>query len=78
MMQVVQAMSDDPLESYNCNKCNKLQKVKRVISGGAGMIFKGSGFYLTDYTDYGKNNHKKNKTTVDSKENNSKEKKKKD
>ena len=25
------------------------QAVKRVISGNAGLIFKGSGFYLTDY-----------------------------
>ncbi len=25
------------------------QPVKRVISGNAGLIFKGSGFYLTDY-----------------------------
>ncbi|NND70654.1 MAG: zinc ribbon domain-containing protein [Rhodothermales bacterium] len=25
------------------------QKVSRVISGGTGLIFKGSGFYLTDY-----------------------------
>ena len=25
------------------------QRVKRVISGGTGLIFKGSGFYLTDY-----------------------------
>jgi len=24
-------------------------KVSRVISGGAGLIFKGSGFYITDY-----------------------------
>jgi putative FmdB family regulatory protein len=24
-------------------------KVKRAISGGAGIIFKGSGFYITDY-----------------------------
>jgi len=23
--------------------------VKRLISGGAGLVFKGSGFYLTDY-----------------------------
>jgi putative FmdB family regulatory protein len=28
--------------------------VHRVISGGAGLQFKGSGFYLTDYTDKGK------------------------
>ena len=25
------------------------QRIKRVISGGTGLIFKGSGFYLTDY-----------------------------
>ena len=25
------------------------QPVKRVISGGTGLVFKGSGFYLTDY-----------------------------
>lgn len=24
-------------------------KVKRVIGAGAGLIFKGSGFYITDY-----------------------------
>src|SRR5436190_8551518 len=24
-------------------------KLKRVISGGAGLLFKGSGFYITDY-----------------------------
>jgi predicted nucleic acid-binding Zn ribbon protein len=24
-------------------------KVRRVISGGAGLLFKGSGFYITDY-----------------------------
>ena len=31
----------------NCEqeKCT----VKRIVSGGTGLIFKGSGFYLTDY-----------------------------
>jgi len=29
-------------------KCGKL-KVKRLIGTGAGLIFKGSGFYITDY-----------------------------
>ena len=28
-------------------------KVKRVISGGAGLLFKGSGFYITDYRSEG-------------------------
>jgi putative FmdB family regulatory protein len=31
-----------------CPKCGKL-KAHRLIGGGAGLIFKGSGFYLTDY-----------------------------
>jgi len=31
-----------------CPKCSKL-KLKRVPTAGAGVIFKGSGFYETDY-----------------------------
>jgi putative FmdB family regulatory protein len=31
-----------------CPKCGKL-KLRRLISGGAGVIFKGAGFYETDY-----------------------------
>ncbi|RKY77010.1 zinc ribbon domain-containing protein [candidate division KSB1 bacterium] len=30
-----------------CPKCSG--PVKRLISGGSGIIFKGSGFYETDY-----------------------------
>ncbi len=28
-------------------------KVKRAISGGAGLLFKGNGFYITDYRSEG-------------------------
>jgi putative FmdB family regulatory protein len=31
-----------------CPKCGK-NKVRRLIGTGAGLIFKGSGFYITDY-----------------------------
>ena len=31
-----------------CPSCGK-SKARRQIGGGAGLIFKGSGFYLTDY-----------------------------
>jgi len=31
-----------------CPECGKL-KLHRLIGGGAGIIFKGSGFYQTDY-----------------------------
>jgi putative FmdB family regulatory protein len=39
-----QAMSDDPLQS--CPQCGGL--LRRLIGGGTGVIFKGSGFYVTD------------------------------
>ncbi|MGE9296960.1 MAG: FmdB family zinc ribbon protein [Puniceicoccales bacterium] len=42
-----QSMRDDPLDQ--CPHCSKKGKVKRMISSGAGIIFKGSGFYETDY-----------------------------
>ena len=32
-----------------CKECGG--KIERIISGGTGLIFKGSGFYLTDYKD---------------------------
>lgn len=35
-----------------CPKCKG--KVHRLISGGSGFIFKGSGFYATDYARKGK------------------------
>ena len=41
-----QSMSDKPLRS--CPKCGK-RKARRLIGAGAGLIFKGSGFYCTDY-----------------------------
>ena len=47
-------MSDIALKKIDCSKCKKEKKARRVIRGGSGMIFKGSGFYLTDYTGYGK------------------------
>ncbi|MBN2092253.1 zinc ribbon domain-containing protein [candidate division KSB1 bacterium] len=31
-----------------CPKCQQMT-IKRVINGGNGIIFKGSGFYITDY-----------------------------
>ena len=36
-----------------CPECGKM--ATRQLSGGAGLVFKGSGFYLTDY---GKNAHR--------------------
>jgi predicted nucleic acid-binding Zn ribbon protein len=41
-------MSEAPLRK--CPECRKL-KLTRLISAGGGLIFKGSGFYITDYRD---------------------------
>jgi len=49
----VQPISAKPLTTCPQAQCSRKTwgrgKVKRAISGGAGMIFKGSGFYITDY-----------------------------
>tara|TARA_B100000949_G_scaffold14136_1_gene10910 strand:- start:4905 stop:5201 length:297 start_codon:yes stop_codon:yes gene_type:complete len=48
-----QTMSSPVLtQKPGCEKENCL--VKRMVSGGSGLIFKGSGFYLTDYKNKGK------------------------
>ena len=41
-----QSMLDRPLKK--CPKCAKLS-LKRLVGAGAGIIFKGTGFYSTDY-----------------------------
>lgn len=43
--ELFQKMSDEPQK--RCPKCRS--KVERKIGSGAGLIFKGSGFYITDY-----------------------------
>jgi putative FmdB family regulatory protein len=46
VFETMHAMSAPALRK--CPECGKL-KLVRLISGGAGVIFKGSGFYETDY-----------------------------
>lgn len=43
--EMFQMMTADPIT--NCPECDGV--VKRLIGTGAGPIFKGSGFYQTDY-----------------------------
>src|SRR3954465_10815450 len=42
----LQSFSDDPLTK--CPKCKK-KKLRRLFGTGASIMFKGSGFYETDY-----------------------------
>lgn len=43
--------------SASCPRCRK--PAKRLISAGAGLLFKGSGFYTTDYRSSGYKKQKK-------------------
>ena len=61
-------MSSPPLKKHSACKEEGVN-VERVISGGTGLIFKGSGFYLTDYKKDG------GKKSEDSKNADSKKKK---
>ena len=56
IFEILQSMSDEPLKV--CPTTG--QPVKRMISGGTGLLFKGSGFYVTDY----KNGNKKAKNST--------------
>ena len=55
--EMLQSMRDKKIRK--CPKCGKF-KVERLIGSGTGIIFKGSGFYQTDY----KNKGSDSKSTV--------------
>ncbi|ERP31262.1 FmdB family zinc ribbon protein [Chitinivibrio alkaliphilus] len=48
-----QKMSEEPLEICTFSDCGGT--VRRIIGAGSGIVFKGTGFYQTDF----KNNRKK-------------------
>jgi len=51
--EAARSMSAKPLKICPENLCARKKwgrgKIKKKISGGAGLLFKGSGFYITDY-----------------------------
>ena len=58
-----QSITEDPLQE--CPECSG--RTKRLIGAGAGLIFKGSGFYITDYRSEGyKESAKKDKDSSSS------------
>ncbi len=52
--EIFQQMTADPITK--CPECDGV--VKRLIGTGAGPIFKGSGFYQTDYKNKSSKNNK--------------------
>ena len=58
-----QGITEDPIQE--CPECSG--QTKRLIGAGAGLIFKGSGFYITDYRSEGyKESAKKDKDSSSS------------
>jgi putative FmdB family regulatory protein len=55
--EIFQSMKDKPLDVCPKDKCNLKKwgkgRVKKLLGSGAGLIFKGSGFYITDYRSEG-------------------------
>ena len=45
IFEYFQSMADEPLT--NCPDCHK-ESLRRLVGGGMGVIFKGSGFYVND------------------------------
>ena len=64
VFEVIQKMSESPLTTCPATG----QKVKRIISGGGGVVYKGDGWYVTDYKNGGKkeNTESKPETKSDS------------
>jgi putative FmdB family regulatory protein len=66
----VQSIKAAPLQTCPKEKCGQKKwgrgRVKRALSGGAGLLFKGSGFYITDYA--GKKSKEKAKDSAPAKE----------
>jgi putative FmdB family regulatory protein len=59
-LEELQKMSDEPLTT--CPNCKK-ETLQKLIGTGGGLIFKGSGFYLTDYKKKSSSGTGKEKTT---------------
>ena len=76
LMEAFQSITAKPLKK--CPECGKL-KLQRLLGTGAGLIFKGSGFYQTDYrSDSYKKGAESEKPKADSTTSDSKKETKKD
>ena len=60
--ETLQSIKADPLKE--CPVCGQ-NTLKRLIGAGAGLIFKGSGFYLTDYKNTASNSSSSSKKDSD-------------
>ncbi len=49
IFDVYQSIKAKTLKSSKCEKCGRVRPVQRLIGTGAALLFRGSGFYQTDY-----------------------------
>jgi putative FmdB family regulatory protein len=61
--EMFQSIKEDPIKA--CPKCRR-RKARRLIGTGAGLLFKGSGFYITDYRSEGYKKAQKAETSPSS------------
>ena len=66
--ETFQSIAAKPLTQCIADLCGRKKwgrgKVKRKIGGGAGLLFKGSGFYITDYRSEGYKSAAKKESTA--------------
>lgn len=68
-----QRITDEPVKS--CPVCGA--EVKRLISGGGGLLFKGNGFYITDHRSESYKKREREESSLPSTKDEKKEKKEK-
>jgi putative FmdB family regulatory protein len=62
--ELFQSMTDEVKKT--CPKCKK-KKLRRLIGTGGAIVFKGSGFYITDYGKDGKKDQRATSSSSESK-----------
>lgn len=62
--EMFHSMKDEPVK--DCHLCGKQGDVERMISNGSGIIFKGTGFYVTDYKKNGSGSGESAKSSASS------------
>jgi putative FmdB family regulatory protein len=69
--EMFQRMTEEPIKT--CPLCG--EKVRRLISGGGGVLFKGNGFYITDHRSESYKKKEKEEKNLSPKKDDKKEKK---
>ncbi|MCK4658257.1 MAG: zinc ribbon domain-containing protein [Phycisphaerae bacterium] len=49
VQDLFQRITEKPKRKLDCEICGERTPVRRLIGAGGGIVFKGSGFYATDY-----------------------------